>query len=120
MKTMSKTKIILKYIPYLIIAVLIVFSTITTKVANTRKQNIRILENEISLLEKKNSELENLNGISVSVEFQIKTTNILSFNANNCSVVAREIAQMTRKEVLDSLKTKQNTTDGTIQPKQKK
>ena len=76
------------------------------------KKNVKIktLEKEIvrqelviDSLQKYNKQLAAINGISVSVEFNMKSTNVLGINTNNCANIAKEIAQYTRGELLDSL-----------------
>lgn len=94
----------IKYIPYFFIVLLFVMATITTISVKVKKNKIIELTEQIDSLKKYNKELAEINGINVNVTFQLEQKNILSFSANNCQNIAKEVAQMTREALLDSLK----------------
>lgn len=83
---------------------------VSTKNTKIRQQKAVISQQEavIDSLGSYARELGEMNGISVSVEFTIKNTNVLSFNSTNVQTIAKELASYTRKEVLDSLKNNQS------------
>ena len=105
-----------KWLIVIIITIAIVsviaFESIAISVKNrklaTYKSEVKSLTEQVDSIQKYNKQLAGMNGISVSVEFTIKNTNVLSFNSNNCHSVAKEIAQFTRGEILDSLKNNDN------------
>lgn len=99
-------KIVLVVVEVLIVALLITFGAISTK----RGKTIRIKENRIEQLMNERTEL--LNNIeklgaesvlSVTCNINIKSTNVMGVNTINSNNLAKEISQMTRKELYDSL-----------------
>ena len=58
----------------------------------------------IDSLKKQCNELAMLESLHVEVAFQFTQKNVLSFSANNCQNIAKEICYITRGELLDSLK----------------
>lgn len=71
----------------------------------------------IEYLTDRNERLSEINGISVSVEFTLKQSNVFSASNNNLQNVAKEICQLTRGEILDSL---QNNNIQPVEPQQQK
>lgn len=67
------------------------------------KQQIADNAKVIEYLTDRNERLSEINGISVSVEFTLKQSNVFSASNNNLQNVAKEICQLTRGEILDSL-----------------
>lgn len=68
------------------------------------KAQLKAKTEQIDSLARYNRELGELNGLQVNVTFQFTQKNVLSFSQSNCQNVAKEVAQLTRKELLDSLK----------------
>ena len=68
-----------------------------------QKFEIANLQEQVDSLSKYNKQLAGINGINVEVTFQFTQKNVLSFSANNCQNIAKEVAQMTRGEILDSI-----------------
>ena len=68
-----------------------------------QKAEIANLQEQVDSLFKYNKQLAGINGINVEVTFQFTQKNVLSFSASNCQNIAKEVAQMTRGEILDSL-----------------
>lgn len=58
---------------------------------------------EIGELKDYNKRLAEINGIQVSVTFQLTQKNVLSQVNTNAQAIAKEICQLTRQQVLDSL-----------------
>ncbi len=89
-----------------IIAVLVILAIATgakNRTIKAQKAEIANLQCQVDSLSKYNKQLAGLNGINVEVTFQFTQKNVLSFSANNCQNIAKEVAQMTRGEILDSL-----------------
>lgn len=74
------------------------------KAIKNYKSELKAQTEQIDSLKKYNRELGELNGLQVNVTFQFTQKNVLSFSQNNCQNIAKEVAQLTRKELLDSLK----------------
>lgn len=74
------------------------------KTIKNYKSELKAQTEQIDSLKKYNRELGELNGLQVNVTFQFTQKNVLSFSQNNCQNIAKEVAQLTRKELLDSLK----------------
>ena len=108
--TISKTvKIIAYCLEAAIIISLIALAIATgTKNRTIKAQKVEIinLQEQVDSLSKYNKQLAAINGINVEVSFQLTQKNVLSFSANNCQNIAKEVAQMTRGEILDSILTK--------------
>lgn len=68
-----------------------------------QKTEIANLQCQVDSLAKYNKQLAGINGINVEVCFQLTQKNVLSFSANNCQNIAKEVAHMTRGEILDSI-----------------
>lgn len=81
------------------------------------KQRISDNAKVIEYLTDRNERLSEINGISVSVEFTLKQSNVFSASNNNLQNVAKEICQLTRGEILDSL---QNNNVQPVEPQQQK
>lgn len=100
----------IKIIIYTIITVILIgllIATITLGSMNkSLKQELKYKTEQVDSLSRYNKELGELNGLQVNVTFQFTQKNVLSFSQSNCQNVAKEIAQMTRKELLDSLQKK--------------
>lgn len=73
------------------------------KTIKAQKVEIANLQEQVDSLQRYNKQLAGINGINVEVTFQFTQKNVLSFSANNCQNIAKEVAQMTRGEILDSL-----------------
>lgn len=89
-----------------IIAVLVILAIATgakNRTIKAQKAEIANLQCQVDSLSKYNKQLAGINGINVEVTFQFTQKNVLSFSANNCQNIAKEVAQMTRGEILDSL-----------------
>ena len=104
---MSKTiKIIAYCIEAAIIITLIALAVAVgakNRTIKAQKAEIANLQEQVDSLSKYNKQLAGINGINVEVTFQFTQKNVLSFSANNCQNIAKEVAQMTRGEILDSL-----------------
>ena len=89
-----------------IIAVLVILAIATgakNRTIKAQKAEIANLQCQVDSLSKYNKQLAGINGINVEVTFQFTQKNVLSFSANNCQNIAKEVAKMTRGEILDSL-----------------
>ena len=87
-----------------IIAVLVILAIATGAKNRTIKQQIAEQTVVIDSLKKQCNELAMLESLHVEVAFQFTQKNVLSFSANNCQNIAKEICYITRGELLDSLK----------------
>lgn len=106
----KKLKIFLVSTSFAFLAVFTVLCIAVSKkndTIKTLKKEITDKELVIDSLQNYNRELAELNGISVTVQFTLKSTNVLGINTNNCQNIAKEIAQYTRGELLDSLQKQQ-------------
>lgn len=102
----KKIKIIAYCIEAAIIITLIALAIATgakNRTIKAQKSEITNLQCQVDSLSKYNKQLAGINGINVEVTFQFTQKNVLSFSANNCQNIAKEVAQMTRGEILDSL-----------------
>ena len=108
--TISKTVKIIAYCLEAAIIISLIALAIATGVKNrtikAQKVEIINLQEQVDSLSKYNKQLAAINGINVEVSFQLTQKNVLSFSANNCQNIAKEVAQMTRGEILDSILTK--------------
>lgn len=106
----SKTLKIVAYCIEAVIIVALIALAIATGAKNrtikSQKAEIINLQEQVDSLSKYNKQLAAINGINVEVTFQLTQKNVLSFSANNCQNIAKEVAQMTRGEILDSIITK--------------
>ena len=99
-------KIIAYCIEAAIIVILIALAIATgakNRTIKAQKSEIANLQEQVNSLSKYNKQLAGINGINVEVTFQFTQKNVLSFSANNCQNIAKEVAQMTRGEILDSI-----------------
>lgn len=98
----------IKLIIYTITTVIIIGLLVSTFALGSRnkslKRELKYKSEQVDSLSRYNKELGELNGLQVNVTFQFTQKNVLSFSQSNCQNVAKEIAQMTRKELLDSLR----------------
>lgn len=104
--TPKTIKIIAYCIEAAIIITLIALAVATgakNRTIKAQKAEISNLQCQVDSLSKYNKQLAGINGINVEVTFQFTQKNVLSFSANNCQNIAKEVAQMTRGEILDSL-----------------
>lgn len=99
-------KIVLFIVEILLIALLIIFASISTKRGKTiRAKDIRIEQ----LMEERAELMNNIEKLgaesvlSVTCNINIKSTNVMGVNTINSNNIAREVAQITRKELYDSL-----------------
>lgn len=102
----NKIKIAAYIVEAAIIAVLIALAIavgVKNKTIKTQRAEIANLQEQVDSLSKYNKQLAGINGINVEVTFQFTQKNVLSFSANNCQNIAREVAHMTRGEILDSI-----------------
>lgn len=129
MKIKTWIKIVLLVVEVLIIALLITFGSISTKRGKTiRVKDIRIeqLMNERTELLNNIEKLGAESVLSVTCNINIKSTNVMGVNTINSNNLAKEISQMTRKELYDSLYGPKrevydiDTTDGIITRVRKK
>ena len=106
---MTKLKWIGLAITGVLLVLVIVLSVAVAKKnssIHTYKYQVAQYEQTIDSLQKYNKQLAGMEGIVVEVNFNLTQKNILSFSANNCQNIAKEVAHMTRQELLDSLKLK--------------
>lgn len=104
--TPKTIKIIAYCIEAAIIITLIALAVATgakNRTIKAQKSEIANLQEQVDSLSKYNKQLAAINGINVEVTFQLTQKNVLSFSANNCQNIAKEVAQMTRGELLDSI-----------------
>lgn len=92
-----------------VFTVLCVAVGIKNRTIREQRAEIARLEAGMDSLSRYNKALAGINGINVEVVFNLNQKNVLSFSANNCQNIAKEVAQMTRAELLDSLRTTQKT-----------
>lgn len=89
------------------LVLVIIGLSVTVFIQHSRIRDFRqqIADNAkvIEYLTDRNERLSEINGISVSVEFTLKQSNVFSASNNNLQNVAKEICQLTRGEILDSL-----------------
>ena len=107
---MTKLKWIGLAITGILLVLVITLSVVVAKkntAIHTYKYQVAQYEQTIDSLQKYNRQLGGMNGISVTVEFNLTQKNILSFSQSNCQNIAKEVAHLTRKELLDSLKVKE-------------
>ena len=107
---MTKLKWIGLAITGVLLALVIVLSVAVAKKhssIHTYKYQVAQYEQTIDSLQKYNRQLGGMDGISVTVEFNLTQKNILSFSQSNCQNIAKEVAHLTRQELLDSLKVKE-------------
>lgn len=102
----KKGKIILAIIEILIMVVLIVGWAIVGKQHKTIKTKELRIEQLMSQREELLDNIEKLGAesvLSVTCNINIKSTNVMGVNTINSNNLAKEISQMTRKELYDSL-----------------
>lgn len=121
--TEKATKVI-KWISYgvqvLLIALVITFGAMTSNRGKTIKYQeaqIKALTEQVDSLKQVNTVLGAEDVFTVNVNFNMTQKNILSFSANNCQNIARDVATLTRQELYDSLYAKRTVDNGTVQPK---
>lgn len=106
---MTKFKWVGLAITGILLVLVITLSVVVAKKNNaihTYKYQVAQYEQTVDSLQKYNKQLAGMEGIVVEVNFNLTQKNILSFSANNCQNIAKEVAHMTRQELLDSLKLK--------------
>ena len=122
-------KIAILAVEVLLIVLLITFGVISTKRGKTiRAKDIRIeqLMNERTELLNNIEKMGAESVLSVTCNINIKSTNVMGVNTINSNNLAKEISQMTRKELYDSLYGPKrevydiDTTDGIITRVRKK
>lgn len=74
---------------------------------HTYRYQVAQYEKTIDSLQKYNRQLAGMDGLYVEVNFNFTQKNVLSFSQSNNQNVAKEIARLTRQELLDSLKVKE-------------
>lgn len=121
--TEKATKVI-KWISYgvqvLLITLVITFGVMTSNRGKTIKYQeaqIKALTEQVDSLKQVNTVLGAEDVFTVNVNFNMTQKNILSFSANNCQNIARDVATLTRQELYDSLYAKRTVDNGTVQPK---
>lgn len=99
-------KIVLVVVEVLLITLLITFASLYTK----RGKQVKAKDIRIEQLMEERAELMNNieklgaeSVLSVTCNINIKSTNVMGVNTINSNNIAKEIAQMTRKELYDSL-----------------
>lgn len=106
---MTKLKLIGLVITGVLLALVITLSVAVAKKnshIHTYKYQVEQYEKTIDSLQKYNKQLAGMDGLYVEVNFNFTQKNVLSFSQNNNQNVAKEIARLTRQELLDSLKLK--------------
>lgn len=112
----TKVKIITNIISAVIFVGLIV-TIIALGTANKRKTaeikehkaTIEMQSGQIAELKEYTKRLAEINGVQVSVTFELNQKNVLSQVNTNAQAIAKEICQLTRQQVLDSLAVYTNT-----------
>lgn len=84
------------------LVIFLIITLLSVGYTNNRKI-IEKQKTEIDSLKRYNKQLAGINGINVEVVFNLNQKNVLSFSANNCQNIAREVAHMTRGEIYDSI-----------------
>ena len=106
---MTKLKWIGLAITGILLVLVITLSVVVAKkntAIHTYKYQVEQYEKTIDSLQKYNKQLAGMDGIVVEVNINLSQKNSLSFSQNNCQNIAKEVAHMTRQELLDSLKVK--------------
>lgn len=89
-----------------IIAALVILSVIlskkTAEIKQLRATNASLTE-QVTNLTDYNHKLAEINGINIEVKFEMTQKNVLSQVNVNAQAIAKEICQITRRQVLDSL-----------------
>ena len=107
---MTKLKWIGLAITGVLLALVIALSVAVAKknsAIHTYKYQIAQYEHTIDSLQKYNRQLAGMDGLYVEVNVNFAQKNVLSFSQSNNQNVAKEIARLTRQELLDSLKVKE-------------
>lgn len=106
----DENKKIVKWVSYAVAAIvfvlMITFACITSSQKKTIQQQdfqIKALTTQVDSLTKLNATLGAEDVFTVNVNFNLTQKNILSFSANNCQNIAKEVATMTRQELYDSI-----------------
>ncbi len=102
----------------ILIALVITFGAMTAargRVINERNLQVIALTEQVDSLKRVNAALGAEDVFTVNVNFNLTQKNVLSFSANNCQNIAKDVATMTRQELYDSLYAKRMNDDGTIQ-----
>lgn len=106
----EKQQKIVKWVAYaveaIVLVLMITFACITSSQKKTIQQQdfqIKALTTQVDSLTKLNAALGAEDVFTVNVNFNLTQKNILSFSANNCQNIAKEVATMTRQELYDSL-----------------
>lgn len=110
----KKIKIVAYVMEALILAVLVALAiAVGAKNKQLKQCRQQIAEQTVVIdsLKKQCNELAMLESLHVEVAFQFTQKNILSFSANNCQNIAKEICYLTRGELLDSLKSAKGLKD---------
>ena len=87
-----------------LLAMTIIFGCISTKRGKTiRSKDIRI-EQLMAQRDSLTNTIQRLGAedvLTVNVSFNLKQTNVLSFSNNNCQQIAKEVATLTRLELIN-------------------
>lgn len=121
----EKAQKVIKWIAYgiqiVLIALVITFGAMTSnrgKTIRAQEAQMKALTEQVDSLKRVNTVLGAEDVFTVNVNFNMTQKNILSFSANNCQNIARDVATLTRQELYDSLYAKRAADNGTVQPKQ--
>lgn len=105
---MKKSVIITIVCLVLVVAGLVIATSIQHSRIKEYKQHIADNAKVIEYLTDRNEELANIEGINIKVELNVRQTNVLSAANNTFKPIVTEICQMTRGEILDSLAARNN------------
>lgn len=101
------TKIV-KIISWVIVIIPLVLSIIFGSVMTKRGKTIKAKDIRIEQLMAQRDSLTNTiqrlgaeDVLTVNVSFNLKQTNVLSFSNNNCQQIAKEVATLTRLELIN-------------------
>ena len=105
---MNKIEKISKWIAIVIVVGLLVLTIIFGCVSTKRGKQIKAKDIRIEQLMAQRDSLTNTiqrlgaeDVLTVNVSFNLKQTNVLSFSNNNCQQVAKEVATLTRLEMVN-------------------
>lgn len=119
------TKIV-KIISWVIFVIPLVLSIIFGSVMTKRGKTIKVKEIRIEQLMNQRDSLTNTiqrlgaeDVLTVNVSFNLKQTNVLSFSNNNCQQVAKEVATLTRLEMINYKDSINNMSEDSIKKIQK-
>ena len=114
-------KKIVKWAPLIIFVILFILTIIFGVISSKRGKTIKVKELRIEQLMSQRDSLTNTiqrlgaeDVLTVNVSFNLKQTNVLSFSNNNCQQVAKEVATLTRLEMIHYKDSLNNAPEDTI------